>query len=196
MNHFFGLIFAPAHFKYACDMRYLLFIFSLLTASLLQAQEEAPTLPVNEEGMIMYREVVTQDGPADSLYHRAIGWINAEFSNPSDVTRVRDRENATLRGTARLSITGQDAEGAPLSAGLVEYGFTIECRDGRYRYTFTDFLHKRSSRFPLERWLDKEDPQYSAAVETYLQQVDQHIRQRIQSLKQGMQPGKKVIDEW
>lgn len=180
-------------------MKYLLLIaFSLFTQHILRAQEmpSATSVPVNEEGMIIYRAVVDEPGPSDSLYLRAINWLNTEFANPWDVSRTRNREDGVLSGIARLSLYTSDEAGNTQSGGLVEYTFTIECRDDRYRYTFTDFLHKRSSRFPLERWLDKADPQWAPVVETYLDQVHQEISQKIESLKAGMKPAPKVVDEW
>lgn len=177
-------------------MKIIAFLFSIFLFVSAAAQEGQDIVPVNAEGMIMYREVVEQPGPADSLYLRSIGWLNSEFSNPWDVSRERRREDGILSGIARLTLQGTDTDGVNKNLGLVEYTFTIESKDGRYRFTFTDFILKQSSRFPLERWLDTKDPQYSAAAQTQLRQVNEHILARIESLKKGMQPKARVVDEW
>ncbi|HRY98043.1 MAG TPA: DUF4468 domain-containing protein [Bacteroidales bacterium] len=177
-------------------MKTLSFILALMLTTSALAQEEGPVVPVNAEGMIMYRAVVEQPGPADSLYLRSIGWLNSEFSNPWDVSRERRREDGILSGTARMTLMGTNTDGSSKQLGLVEYTFTIESKDGRYRYTFTDFLLKQTSRFPLERWLDTKDPLYTEAAKGQLRQVNEHILARIESLKKGMQPKPKVLDEW
>lgn len=172
----------------------LILLFSITLA--IGQEETAPQIPVNAEGKIMYRDVVNEDGPADSLYLRSISWLNSEFSNPWDVSRVRDREDAKLSGIARMPLSVVNEDGIKVDAGLVEYTFTIESKDGRYRYTFTDFLHKRRSRFPVERWLDKEDPLYQPVAELYLKQIDTYILKQIERLKEGMKPKEQVVDEW
>jgi len=177
-------------------MKIASFIFSIFFAFAAYAQEDSTIVPVNAEGRIMYRGVVEQQGIADSLYLRSINWLNTEYANPWDVSRERRREDGILTGIARLPLNGKDAVGNNTDEGLVEYTFTIESKDGRYRYTFTEFLHKRASRFPLERWLDKKDPQYSPLSGEYLRQVDEHINAKIESLKKGMQPKAKLIDAW
>lgn len=190
---------SPVNPQPSIKMKYLLIVcFSLFSLSILPGQDfsSGSPLPVNEEGIIMYRAVMDEPGASDSLYLRAINWLNTEFANPWDVSRTRNREDGVLSGIARLSLYTSDEAGNTQSGGLVEYTFTIECRDDRYRYTFTDFLHKRSSRFPLERWLDKSDPQWAPVVDTYLDQVHQEMSLKIESLKAGMKPAPKVVDEW
>lgn len=179
-------------------MKYLILSFftTVVSFSLYSQEEVVSIVPVNVEGKIMYREVLEQEGAADSLYLRSISWLNSEFSNPWDVSRVRNREDGKIVGIARLPLSGKDLEGNQIDQGLVEYTFTIESKENRYRYTFTDFLHKRTSRFPVERWLDKEDPQYKPEVEDFLRQVDEYIKLKIESLKEGMKPKEKVVDEW
>lgn len=177
-------------------MKIIPFVIAILLVFSVLAQEAESVVPVNVEGKIMYRAVVEQSGTADSLYLRSINWLNSEFSNPWDVSRERRREDAVLSGIARLTLQGTGADGVNKSLGLVEYTFTIESKEGRYRYTFTDFILKQTSRFPLERWLDAKDPQYTEAARTHLIQVNEHILARIESLKKGMQPKARVIDEW
>ncbi|MCX7696449.1 MAG: DUF4468 domain-containing protein [Bacteroidales bacterium] len=146
---------------------------------------------------ITYKEVVQVEGSKDSLYNRAIAWIHSYFKNPQGVTKVRDPQNGLIIGDHRIRMVDTQKDGSKINSNtVVEYTFKIELKDGKYRYTFTDFEMKATSKFPLERWLNKADPSYSPLWETYIPQVDEHIREVIQSLKKGMQPKKKVKDEW
>jgi len=178
----------------------LVFSFVLLSWFTLSAQSTSapmPNIPVDSvTKLISYREVVTQKGTKDSLYVRAIAWINTFYPNPSDVTRVRDRDNGVIRGIHRFKLYYTDRDGSKHEAPLCEYSFSIECKDGRYRYTFTDFTRKEASRQPLERWLDKKDPAYNPQWEDYLQQVDTFVKETTASMKKAMKPPVKIIDNW
>jgi hypothetical protein len=56
---------------------------------------------------------------------------------------------------------------------------------------------RQASKIPIEKWLDKKDPQYNPAWNSYLKQVDNFAQSWIESLKEGMK-GKveKKDDEW
>lgn len=146
---------------------------------------------------ITYKEVVQVEGSKDTLYNRAIAWIHSYFKNPQGVTKVRDPQNGLIVGDHRIRMVDTQKDGSKINSNtVVEYTFKIELKDGKYRYTFTDFEMKATSKFPLERWLNKADPSYSPLWETYIPQVDEHIRETIASLKKAMLPKKKVSDEW
>ncbi len=172
---------------------------SLLIAALAMmtfaAKAQVPVDP--ESKLIVYQEVVTQDGSKDTLYIRAIEWINSFFNNPQGVTSVRDRETGVIQGHHRVAMKDTDEEGnVTVTTIVVEFDFKIEAKEGRYRYTFNDFSMKATSKYPLERWLDKTDPTYLPKYDGYLGQVDTHIKSVIASLKKGMEPKKVKTDEW
>jgi len=168
-------------------------LFLLSVATFVWAQ-----LPVDSiTKKITYKEVVQVEGNKDSLYNRAIAWINFYFKNPQGVTQVRDPQNGLIIGQHRIRMVDTQKDGSKINANtVVEYTFKIEVKDGKYRYTFTDFEMKATSKFPLERWLNKADPAYTPQWETYIPQVDTHIKEVIASLKKGMLPKKKVQDNW
>lgn len=156
-----------------------------------------PNIPVDTiTKLISYKEVVQEKGTRDTLYIRAIAWINSYFPNPTDVTRVRDRDNSVIKGIHRFKLYYTDKDGSKRETSLCEYAFSIECKDGRYRYTFTDFIRKEASRQPIERWLDKKDPAYNPQWDDYLRQVDNFVKETTTSLKKAMKPPVKVIDNW
>ena len=76
------------------------------------------------------------------------------------------------------------------------YTFTIECKNNKYRYTITKMNIKSISFQPLEKWINKKDPDYSPQWDDYLAQVDKYMRNFIKSLKKGMMEAKKVNDNW
>jgi hypothetical protein len=147
--------------------------------------------------LITYTGVVNQDGTKDTLYNRAIHWINTYFKSPLDVTKIRDKENGKIEGIYRFKVlNAPDKEGTKTEAGVVSYTFTINLKDNKFKYTISKFNLKSASYFALERWLDKKDPSYQPAWDGYLVQVDATITDFIKSLKKGMLPVAKVSTDW
>ena len=175
----------------------LLISVSLLSVSLLKAQTPNATMPVDPDTkLITYKEVVTTTGKPADLYIRAIAWVNKQYKNPADATKVRDPETGLIEITHRFEITKVE-KGATLLAGVVDYTLKLELKDGRYRYTITNFNLKSVSRQPIEQWLDKNSQTYTPAWDDYLKQVDVQIHKLIDGLKLAMQPtADKKPDNW
>jgi len=162
------------------------------------SQSGTARIPVDEEtGLIVYRDVVNEEGTKDQFFNRAIGWINEFYPNPVDVTKTRDPETGIIKGLHRFKIQDTDPEGNMMDAGIVQYEFDLEFKAGRYRYTIRDFVLKDQSKIPVEKWLDKKDPFYNPVWENYLDQLNDFSRDWIESLKEGMKPkGKIKDDQW
>jgi hypothetical protein len=170
----------------------------LLTALIIIAAVKtvrSQNLPVDEDTKkITYQEVVKEVGTPNSMYKQAIAWINSFYPNPSDVTRIRDEANAKIEIKHRIKISNLDKDGNKTTdAALVEYDMWMEFKDGRYRYTISDFNVKKVSKYPLERWMDKKDLDYTPACDGYLKQVDEEVQNIIASMKKGMKP--KVVKD-
>ncbi len=158
---------------------------------------QSADLPVDDDTkLVTYKEVVAQDGDKDKLYNTAISWVNANYKNPNEVTTVREPENGKLVLVHRFKIFNVDKKGLKSDAGVINYTLKLEFKPNKYRYIFTDFNIQAVSKFPLERWLNKTDPQYTPSCENYLYQVDTTVNGLITSLKKGMVPKIAKPDEW
>jgi Domain of unknown function (DUF4468) with TBP-like fold len=165
--------------------------------SSLRAQNTSVKMPVDPETkLITYKEVVTSTGTPEELYNRAIAWINKQYKNPADVTKVRDFASGVIEILHRIDLEKTE-KGSKVHGGFVDYSMKLEMKDGRYRYTINNFTLKTISRQPIEQWMDKNSPSYTPIYEDYLKQVDEYTRKLIDSLKQGMQPpAAKKPDTW
>jgi hypothetical protein len=170
----------------------ILFAALLLQPFFLTAQSGA--IPVDEEsGLITYQEVVEEEGDKESFFTSAVGWINSFYANPVNVTKTRDPESGVIKGLHRFRLKDIGEDGVQTDAGTVQYRFSLEFREGRYRYTLTEFVLRQSSKIPTEKWLNKSDPQ----SKSYLKQLDEFAQSWIASLKKGMLPEVEVEeDEW
>jgi hypothetical protein len=95
-----------------------------------------------------------------------------------------------------MPIYYEDEEGNRRNAGLVVYKILVEFKDDRYRYTINDFNLKGSSRYPIEKWLNKDDPAYNPQWDIYLYQVDTTMQRLTATLKEKMKPVVEKTDEW
>ena len=167
-------------------------LFIIFSISLVAQNSNA--LPIDEEtGLITYQEVVEEEGTKKEYFNRAIGWINGFYKNPVDVTKTRDPESGIIKGIHRFKIKNTDEEGNVTDAGVVQYQFILQFKDGRYRYTLDEFVLRQASRIPAEKWMNKRDAQ----SKSYLKQLDKFAQNWITELKKGMQPKvEKKDDDW
>jgi hypothetical protein len=178
--------------KYFITSILLIFLTGFLSA------QQSEKFPIDEAtGQITYQEVVEEEGDKEEFFNRAIGWINEFYANPVDVTKTRDPKSGIIKGLHRFNIKNTDEDGNTVDAGKIQYQFTLEFKEGRYRYTLYDFILRGASRFPVERWLDKEDPQYDQHSQSNLDQIYDFAQDWIKSLKEGMKPEvEKTDDDW
>ncbi len=181
--------------------RSILFLLLLAVAVMGYAQKkttpEAPDLPIDDDTqLITYQEVIQENGTQKELYDRAVKWAKSFYHNPTEVIRSQDTKNfvLTMRGSVRIYSHLKD--GSKITKNVVYYNFTIQCREGRYRYTITDFNEKATAASPIEKWLDTENPKWDPECYINLQEVDEQIQALISSLVDGMQPAVEKEDEW
>lgn len=159
-------------------------------------QESDPIVPVDEvTGMIIYRDVIETEGSKEELFNRAISWISDNYKNAASVTSRRDFESGIIEGDHRFKIYSTTEDSTSVELGTILYNFTLEFKNGRYRYTYTDFAMKGASRIPLERWLDNEDPLCGEHNFRNLRKVDAYMTELLNSLKEGMIPPVEVEDD-
>lgn len=163
----------------------------------LKAQVETPLMPVDPDTkLITFKEVVQVPGNPGELFNRAIEWINTQYKNAADATKVRNPQTGLIEIIHRIELTKEE-KGLTRPAGIVDYSMKLEMKEGRYRYTITNFNYKDISRKPIEFWMDKKDKAYNPEWENYLKQVNDFTLKLIESLKKGMQPpAPKKPDEW
>jgi len=175
----------------------IIFPALMLAGFSLKAQDKTLVMPVDPDTkLITYKEVVTVEGTRGELYNRAIEWVNKQYKNPVDATKVRDQASGIIEIIHRIEVTKVD-QGVTLLAGTVDYSMKLELKDGRYRYIITNFTNKAVSRQPIERWMNKDDSLYQPVYENYLKQVNDYTLNMIAGLKQAMlAPAAKKEETW
>lgn len=170
--------------------------FVLLQTAATHAQRA--TLPINPDNeKIRFQEVVHVEGSPKELFNRCVNWLNNYYKNPVRITHVRDQGAGLIAGRHSIRLHYTDDDGNKRDAASVFYEFTIELREDRFRYTFSDLVLRTASRFEIERWLDKDDPAYDPRWDDYLDQIAAYVDQWSRNLIEMMQPEPEVIeDDW
>ncbi len=147
-----------------------------------------------ETQLITYKEVVEEEGNKKTFFIKAVSWINSYYKKPMDVTKTRQEQSGLIEGLHRFRIKNIADDGTKTDAGTIQYEFVLNFKEGKYRYTLTNFILKQSSKVPVEKWLNDSDPQ----KQSYLKQIDEFAQSWISSLKEGMKPKAepKDDDDW
>ncbi|KPH13513.1 DUF4468 domain-containing protein [Chryseobacterium sp. ERMR1:04] len=114
-----------------------LFVFIILFLTI--------TLHAQDKEIIKYTEVIkTLDStkPAKVLYAAAKIWFTQTFKNPKEVIILEDADNNILVGRGSMKYSSKVFMGSGAREGWISFDITIACKDGRYKYDFTNFIHE------------------------------------------------------
>lgn len=113
-------------------------IFLLVVVLCSVSASVAQTLEMDSTtGKLMYRRVVKLDSvEAGVLYERARQWLVRAYKSADDVLQYENKTEGKLMGR------GLWIPAASVNNEKNEHVIIIECRDGRVRYTFTDFVRE------------------------------------------------------
>jgi|SRR6185312_6067628 len=101
------------------------------------AQKDA--IPKNADGNYEYTEVVNVDSAsAEKLYSNAKLFIVDAFKSGKDVTQLNDDISKTVAGTGAIQIY---LKGLTSGTQYVSFKLNIQCKDGRYKYDFSNFQY-------------------------------------------------------
>jgi hypothetical protein len=180
--------------------KFISFLFLLVSITFISKSQnktvEAPNLPIDADTkLITYKYIENETGTKDELYERALLWFKSYYKNSTDVLREIDKANSKIKGVARFQVFSKEKD-LVLPKAAIEYTIIMEFKDGRYRTTITNFNVKHASYFPLERWLNKKDPQYSDKNNLFLAQIDKEINKLLDNQQKEMMPKEKKKDDW
>ncbi|MFC2111489.1 DUF4468 domain-containing protein [Bacteroidota bacterium] len=177
----------------------IIFIITLIFSSTLiysQMPDSVINVPLDKNTkLIIYQEVKEQKGNKTELFNRANDWFRSYYANPSGVTKIKNLEKGLMTGVARFRCIKYDKKGNKLPSFTIQYSITIDLKDGRYRFTLSDFNLKQSSYFALERWLNEAKYNTPVYIDA-LNQIDAEMKKLIESFHVALKPKEVIKDEW
>lgn len=78
----------------------------------------------------------------EELYRRAKLWVATTYNSAQNVIQLDDKDNYTLVIKAQFPVTASAGLMMRLNQGNVKYTLTIQCKDGRYKYSAENFIHE------------------------------------------------------
>ena len=168
-------------------MNKLLIILTCLFWQSALAQEKQ--IPVNEKtGTAEYVDVVSLGGTSASLLaERAKAWISEFYPNPHAVIQSEDSTSLEIQGKARFRLNYTDKKGNVAPVGFVAYSFTLQFKEGKYRYLIERIHMQQSSYFDVSKWENTEDPNYQAERwPQYVEQTVSYFEELLNSLEERM----------
>ncbi len=187
-------------------MRYLTsLILFILIAVASQAQlsvsfkkKKAPvTFQKDENGKIIFYEVVSTDTvPRDTLWKNGLSWMKSITDGKTDKITFENQLYGTIEAEVGMMLYVPSLV-TKMPHGRLTYKVSLDIKDKKYRYTFTDFVFQyyQQSRKDFKykpvkgsyRPLEKEKyPGYQTAWYNHKITVKEHIDGQIANLKTEM----------
>ena len=150
------------------------------------------TLPKDPNGKITFTEVIqVKELSKDQLYSKANKWFSDNYKSSSAI-ELESEEAGKMESKGIFKV--YKIPGESDKAGGIYYKISVETRDGRYKYTITNFVHKdHAHNVGSGGKLEREEPLSGYAElpeEVWGSIKDQAYEQTtvlIESLKKGMQ---------
>ena len=180
-------------------MKNLKLAFTLfLIINFVSAQDKLlGVLPI-KDGKVTYTEVVEVKGSSkEELNQRAKSWFAKTFKSSQDVIQMDEISQLIGKGFYTIRAGGSGLGGYDMEIWIT---ITLQFKDGRYRFTITDFIGKTQGQYadelPLEDWNNKWKNQKSRDKRNskVYPEVNTGIQNIIGSLKDEMNSN--LNDDW
>ncbi|MBC8046218.1 MAG: DUF4468 domain-containing protein [Fimbriimonadaceae bacterium] len=173
-------------------------VYAQSSKSGISSMYDIPNFEVDSETqMVVYTNVVSVEGSKkDSLFVYGQRWIKKHFKSVTSIMKVQDPEKGILEGKHSFYVN-KDVNGSQTKGELIAYTFSLQFRDGRYKYTITKINVQKASYYGIENWLKDDEKLADETIENYLQQIDEYMKKFITSMEEGIKPiPAKKEDEW
>ena len=168
-------------------------VITLAQVNPLKKKPEKVPFPKDENGKIIFYEVVSTDTvPRDTLWKNAKVWIYGILNDKADKILLEDYLAGSLEAQTSFMVYTPSLI-SKMPHGVISYKVSIDIKDKKYRYTFTDFVFQyykqdknlkyvpvKGSIKPLEK---EKYPGYQAAWDLHKQTVKKRIEGQIAYLK-------------
>lgn len=104
---------------------------------------EQITLPIDKNsGRVVFTEIITLDSvSAENLYNRARLFVSNHYRSSKTVTDLSDEKSTTIIIKAHITTHFKAWAGGEFPAGGFNYTLKIYCKENRYKYETSNFIH-------------------------------------------------------
>lgn len=117
-----------------------LLVVAITCISLFTSAQE---LPLDAETKkVSYTEVIEVPGvKKDELYIRAHTWFAKTYGSSKSVLEIQDKESGKLLGKGLTDVVFKNPPMGTMYGGIVSYTISVIVKEGKYKYSITDFYH-------------------------------------------------------
>lgn len=146
-----------------------------------------PSLPLDSTHSVMYRQTVNvPNAKAPDLFNRAENWYRIYYPGWRGLIHTFDSSNNRLTAKCQFWTVITLKDSTQLRTFPVRYLLTVDCKDGKYRYTINGINRAdKATYFPIENLLDPKDKDAERNFQS-LKNMDHQLHLQIDSLKKGM----------
>jgi hypothetical protein len=156
------------------------FLFVLMLYNVNCSGQELPTDP---NGKVIYNEVVNADSiSAADLYSRSKIWFAEAFKSANNVIQSDDERLHIIIGKGNTPFYINGLFGVKTESGTLFFSVKIESKEGRYKYTITDFYMKNNA----GEWSVESYRGTGGQIDNYYKQVDDLGKMLSASIKIAM----------
>ncbi|MCB9230782.1 MAG: DUF4468 domain-containing protein [Bacteroidia bacterium] len=165
------------------------------------SQLKGVDIPVNEETKkVTYSEVIQVESQTkENLFIAALDWATRTFNSGDAAIEYEDKSSGTIAGKGRIPV---ELKGwAASMTNFVRFYFKIEVKDGRFRYTFTDFVYEVTGPAPAnypgpieDIYFEKVKVQTQKQAISTMEQIDSKVKEMINGLQ--LATAKKDTEDW
>ena len=180
-------------------MKKILLLLALTTFTM-NAQEKFD-FPLNENGEIIFTEVVTAEGKTkDDLYNNS----KMFFVNIYKVTQDKLKQNkeASSVSDTQYSYITVKANGGEVKLKLF-YTLSILSKDGKYKYEIKNIITKSDIETPIEKMFDKlasekavKNPKLKETLKAYYAAINAEVETIKSNIKQEMAKSGAAKSDW
>lgn len=163
---------------------------------------DTPSVPEVEQKQtwpMVYSDVIFIPGVSkDDLYNRAKLALANIYLKSSSIIDFEDRFTGMIVGKPKTLILEGDVPlaGSAETTGDIQYTITITVKDGRFKYTFSDFIHEKLGKItgssdPIGRQISSKK-----AIERVKSTIDQNMKDLQISLIEKMKTPAPSEENW
>lgn len=147
------------HFSYFLDSAGTLHNINKKYIDHILHEKEYQVMPLdNRTGLITYTGVAEISGkPAGELYERGREWLVKTFSSSAIVFEVDNPAEGKISVKASIVYIYSNTLTHP-PGGMINFTFSMFFKDGKYKYTISDFVHTGAGSIPGVGPLEQVEP--------------------------------------
>ena len=121
----------------------LLTLLFLISSISIFSQEKSDELEY--KNVVNLDSITKQNHNANEIYSLVKSWFAEKYNNAKNVIQLDDKENGKIIGKGVFEYNSNVNSFSNGTKGYISYTIVINVKDGKYKYSISDFVHQGNS---------------------------------------------------